>query len=74
MTLVHILSGIELRYEFMITAFMIFFALVLEYIYDPISNMKDTFVIDSAFSKYKDYIKNYKLFKFLGFIFLLIGG
>ena len=47
----------------MITAFMIFFALVLEYIYDPVSNMKDTFVIDSAFSKYKDYIKNYKLDK-----------
>ena len=40
----------------MTTAFLIFFALALEYIYDPISNMKDTFVIDSAFSKYQNQI------------------
>ena len=47
----------------MTTAFLIFFALALEYIYDPISNMKDTFVIDSAFSKYQNQIKDYKFDK-----------
>ena len=52
----------------MITAFLIFFALVLEYIYDPVSNMKDTLVIDSAFLKFKDYIKNYKLDKLSTYI------
>ena len=36
----------------MVTAFLIFFALVLEYVYDPISNMKDTAVIDTSFLKF----------------------
>lgn len=52
----------------MTTAFLIFFALVLEYIYDPVSNMKDTLLIDSAFLKFKDYIKNYKLDKLSTYI------
>ena len=47
----------------MVTAFLIFFALVLEYVYDPISNMKDTAVIDASFLKFKNYLKNYKLEK-----------
>ena len=47
----------------MTTAFLIFFALALEYIYDPISNMKDTFVIDSTFSKFQNQIKSYKFDK-----------
>ena len=47
----------------MVTAFLIFFALVLEYVYDPISNMKDTAVIDNGFLKFKNYLKNYKLEK-----------
>ena len=54
----------------MTTAFLIFFALALEYIYDPISNMKDTFVIDSAFSKYQNQIKDYKFDKITFFKFL----
>ena len=47
----------------MVTAFLIFFALVLEFVYDPISNMKDTAVIDNSFLKFKNYLKNYKLEK-----------
>jgi len=47
----------------MVTAFLIFFALVLEYVYDPISNMKDTAILDSSFLKFKNYLKNYKLEK-----------
>ena len=47
----------------MVTAFLIFFALVLEYVYDPISNMKDTAVIDTSFLKFKNYLKNYELEK-----------
>ena len=47
----------------MVTAFLIFFALVLEYVYDPISNMKDTAILDSSFLKFKNYLKNYKLVK-----------
>jgi membrane protein required for beta-lactamase induction len=47
----------------MVTVFLIFFALALEYVYDPISNMKDTAVIDNSFSKFKNYLKNYKLEK-----------
>jgi len=43
----------------MITALLIFFALVLEYIYDPISNMKDTVVIDNVFRKFSTLVKNY---------------
>ena len=52
----------------MVTAFLIFFALVLEYVYDPISNMKDTAVIDNGFLKFKNYLKNYKFEK--SYIFL----
>ena len=33
----------------MITALLIFFALILEYVYDPVSNMKNTAVIDTTF-------------------------
>ena len=47
----------------MVTAFLIFFALVLEYVYDPISNMKNTAVIDNSFLKFKNYLKNYNLEK-----------
>ena len=47
----------------MVTVFLIFFALALEYVYDPISNMKDTALIDNSFSKFKNYLKNYKLEK-----------
>ena len=47
----------------MITALLIFFALALEYIYDPVSNMKDTKIIDSSFLKFKNFIKDYKLDK-----------
>ncbi|MBT5643722.1 MAG: hypothetical protein HOH39_00575 [Gammaproteobacteria bacterium] len=43
----------------MITALLIFFALVLEYIYDPISQMKDTKVINVTFERYKTFIKGY---------------
>ena len=43
----------------MITALLIIFALIIEYIYDPISNMKDTMVIDITFDKYKSLAKNY---------------
>ena len=43
----------------MITALLIFFALVLEYIYDPISQMKDTKVINVTFERYKTFIKVY---------------
>tara|TARA_B100001175_G_scaffold83339_1_gene69867 strand:- start:37 stop:912 length:876 start_codon:yes stop_codon:yes gene_type:complete len=43
----------------MITALLIIFALIIEYIYDPISNMKDTMVIDITFDKYKSLTKGY---------------
>ena len=43
----------------MITALLIIFALIIEYIYDPISNMKDTMVIDMTFDKYKSFTKDY---------------
>ena len=53
----------------MITAFLIFFALVLEYVYDPVSNMKDTAVINKYFLKFKDLLKGYKLEKSYVYLF-----
>ena len=43
----------------MITVLLLIFALVIEYIYDPISNMKDTLVINNVYKKYISIIKNY---------------
>ena len=43
----------------MITALLIFFALIFEYIYDPVSNMKNTAVIDTAFDRFRNFVKNY---------------
>ena len=43
----------------MITALLILFALILEYIYDPVSNMKNTAVIDTTFDRFRNLIKNY---------------
>ena len=43
----------------MITALLIFFALILEYFYDPVSNMKNTAVIDSTFEKFRNLVNNY---------------
>ena len=48
----------------MITALLIFFALVLEYVYDPISHMKNTTVISITFEKYKTLVKKYIYDKF----------
>ena len=63
----------------MITAFLIFFALILEYIYDPVSNMKDTAVVDKFFMKFLDLTKDYKFEKiiiylsFPIFIFVIVN-
>ena len=43
----------------MITALLIFFALIFEYIYDPVSNMKNTAVINTAFDRFRNIVKNY---------------
>ena len=43
----------------MITALLIFFALILEYVYDPVSNMKNTAVINTTFERFRDLVKNY---------------
>jgi membrane protein required for beta-lactamase induction len=43
----------------MITALLIFFALILEYVYDPVSNMKNTAVIDATFEKFRNLVNNY---------------
>ena len=59
----------------MITTLLIFFALVLEYIYDPISQMKDTRVINIAFERYKTFTKDYldnKYYLYLLFPILVI--
>jgi AmpE protein len=53
----------------MITTLLIFFALVLEYIYDPVSNMKNTAVIDAAFGRFRNLVKNYINSKY--YIYLL---
>ena len=65
----------------MITALLLIFALVIEHIYDPISNMKDTLVINSVYKKYTSIIKNYIsekhilniLFPIILVIFILIS-
>ena len=64
----------------MTTALLIIFALVLEYIYDPISNMKDTRLLNTLFDKFKilseDYISEkyniYLLFPISVFIITTI--
>ena len=43
----------------MITTLLIFFALIFEYIYDPVSNMKNTAVIDTTFDRFRNFVKNY---------------
>jgi len=43
----------------MITALLIFFTLILEYIYDPVSNMKNTAIIDTTFERFRNFVKNY---------------
>ena len=43
----------------MITALLIFFALILEYVYDPVSSMKNTAVINTTFERFRDLVKNY---------------
>ena len=43
----------------MITALLIFFALIFEYIYDPVSNMKNTAVINTTFDRFRNLVKNY---------------
>ena len=53
----------------MITALLIFFALIFEYIYDPVSNMKNTAVIDAAFGRFRNLVKNYINSKY--YIYLL---
>ena len=59
----------------MITTLLIFFALVLEYIYDPISQMKDTRVINITFERYRTFVKDYldnKYYLYLLFPILVI--
>ena len=53
----------------MITALLIFFALIFEYIYDPVSNMKNTAVIDAAFGRFRNLVKNHINSKY--YIYLL---
>ena len=43
----------------MITALLIFFALILEYVYDPVSNMKSTAVIDTTFERFRNLMGTY---------------
>ena len=65
----------------MITALLLIFALAIEYIYDPISNMKDTLVINNIYKKYVSIIKSYIsekhilniLFPIILVIFILIS-
>ena len=54
----------------MITALLLIFALVIEYIYDPISNMKDTLVINSV---YKKLLNNGALIAHIGVGVLVLG-
>ena len=49
--------------------------MVLEYIYDPISQMKDTKVINITFERYKKFVKDYldnKYYLYLLFPILVI--
>ena len=63
----------------MTTAFLIIFSLLIEYIYDPISNMKDTHVVQSSIEKYKEYSKGFFTEKYIlyytfpVFVFVLIN-
>ena len=63
----------------MTTAFLIIFSLLIEYIYDPISNMKDTRVIESSIEKYKEYSRGFftqkyiLYFLFPVFVFIFIN-
>ena len=65
----------------MITILLLIFALVIEHIYDPISNMKDTLVINNVYKKYVSIIKSYVskklvqniLFPIILIIFILIS-
>ncbi len=43
----------------MITGLLIAFSLLIEYIYNPISNFKDTYVLELTIDKYKEYFKGY---------------
>ena len=55
------------------TAILLFFALVIEFIYDPISNMKSTFIINEIYAKYTDIFKSYIRDKFyLNLLFPLL--
>ena len=56
----------------MTTAFLIIFSLLIEYIYDPISNMKDTHVMQSLIEKYKEYFKEYFNNKYVLYLFFAI--
>ena len=53
----------------MTTAFLIIFSLLIEYIYDPISNMKDTRVIESSIEKYKEYSREFFTQKYILYFF-----
>ena len=56
----------------MTTAFLIIFSLLIEYIYDPISNMKDTHVMQSLIEKYKEYFKDYFNNKYALYLFFAV--
>ena len=56
----------------MTTAFLIIFSLLVEYIYDPISNMKDTHVMQSLIEKYKEYFKDYFNNKYALYLFFAV--
>ena len=56
----------------MTTAFLIIFSLLIEYIYDPISNMKDTHVMQSLIEKYKEYFKEYFNNKYVLYLFFAV--
>ena len=56
----------------MTTAFLIIFSLLIEYIYDPISNMKDTHVMQSLIEKYKEYFKEYFNNKYILYLFFAV--
>ena len=56
----------------MITALLIFFSLLIEYVYDPVSKMKDTHVIQSSIERYKEYFKGYFNNKYILYITFVI--
>ena len=56
----------------MTTAFLIIFSLLIEYIYDPISNMKDTHAMQSLIEKYKEYFKEYFNNKYVLYLFFAV--